>query len=123
MCSSISSVKKSRALIRVVRRELAVEAVGVAQGVGEQAQLADVGLAAAAALDAAEDLDGALGAAVAGGAAAAGLVLDEPLELGAEVEDAGGVVEEDEAAAAEEPTARSRGRLRLDRQVEGEVRR
>src|SRR5262245_28478356 len=82
-------------------RELAVEAVRVAQGVREKADLGDVRGAALAALNAADDLDGPLGTAMAGGAAAAGLILQEPLELGAEVDDAGCVVEEDEAPAAE----------------------
>ena len=104
------------------QRELAVEAIRVAQRLGQQPQLADVRLATAAALDATDDFCSALGAAVAGRAAAAALVLDEPLELGAEVEHAGRVVEEDEAAAAEADGALFAERLSFDCQVEREGR-
>src|SRR5436309_1176240 len=54
----------------------------------------------------------------AGGAAATGLVLEEPLELGAEVDNAGGVIEENEAAAAQTDGFRFAEGLRLECNVE-----
>src|SRR5262249_20675204 len=52
---------------------------------------------------------------------AAGLVLDEPLVLAAEVHDAGALVQEDEATAAQADGALLANRLRLDDGVEDEV--
>ena len=79
-----------------------MDAVRPLEHVAQDRHLVVVVLATAAAGDAAEDLGHALGAAVAGGAAAARLVLQEPGEHDVEVDDAGGVVDEDDAAATHE---------------------
>jgi hypothetical protein len=93
-----------------------VGAVGVAHGVGQEAQETNVRRPAAAAGDAPQDLHHPLGADTAGGAAPAGLVLGEPLEIQAHIDDAGGVIEYDEAAAAQQGTLLPEG-LGLQGQV------
>ena len=99
-----------------------MDAVRPLERLSQYRHLAVVVLAALAAGDAEEDLGHALRAAVTGGAAAARLVFQEPGEHDVEIDDAGAVVDEDDAAAAHDHLLLAE-RLRLEGQLQRDVRR